>query len=419
LPFVFHFFVFLEVFFLRLTAQIKNSLTHLFTATPPKPPPIAEALRPIIEAETQAGHALDIPAIQQLTGWNNVTMASNAPALGVARSQWAAYQQALEAYQRKQAKRQARQQARQAPPVTPAAPDPAAPITVQGQTMSDIMRPLGKSFSELSAEELSLRRQAILASTPFDLPLHRWFMNTMKEIWRVVGPPAFVVFTVWEVYYFMNHFFAANTIEDIVLLWGISLIIEIPFMVATYDQSERRERAAERRARGEPATLPGAVSSLFFWCLLAAVNVAGQIAFLAFVTHAGYSLASPVAVGLWAFILLRVTGVLVGDCYTAFHLLPTEATIDRVLLGQQAQMEGEARLSASDARRLQSDAESKRAVRQVQLSVSRDEREAQFMEDWQTMNMTQTLNRQRRFVELEQHTLQQLPGGAERDMGDL
>jgi hypothetical protein len=152
---------------------------------------------------------------------------------------------------------------------------------------------------------------------------------------------------------------------------GISLIIEIPFMIATYDQSERRERAAERRARGEPDNLPGKVSSLIFWCLLALVNVVGQISFLAFITHAGLSLTDPSVVGLWFFIIFQVTGVIVGDCYTAFHLLPTEASTDRVLRAQQAQVEGEQRLAISDAERLRKDAEAKQAVRRVELSVQR------------------------------------------------
>lgn len=309
-----------------------------------------------------------------------------------------------------------------APASTPTNPASSPdPITVPAQTISQMVTPAGRSFSDLSADELSIRRRNILANTPFDLPIHRRFMNAVKETWRVIGPPAFVVFTVWEVYYFMNHFLQASNVFDVVLLWGISLIIEIPFMIATYDQSERRERAAERKARGEDATMPGTISSLVFWCVLALVNVAGQIAFLAFVTRAGYSLSSPAAVGLWFFIILRVTGVIVGDCYTAFHLLPTEAGIDRVLRAQKAQTDGEARLAASDAERSHKEAESDASIARIHLSVERDKREARFIEEWQQMNMTQTLERQRRFMELERKQLGLLPGGpnAEPDTGDL
>jgi hypothetical protein len=244
-------------------------------------------------------------------------------------------------------------------------------------------------------------------------------MNGVKETWRVIGPPAFVVFTVWEVYYFMNHFLQAANVFDVVLLWGISLIIEIPFMIATYDQSERRERAAEKRARGEDPTMPGTIGSLVFWIILALVNVAGQIAFLSFVTRAGYSLNSPQAMGLWFFIVLRVTGVIVGDCYTAFHLLPTEASIDRVLRAQKAQTDGEKRLADSDAERLHKEAETEQNISRIHLSVQRERREAKFIEEWQQMNMNQTLERQRRFMELERKQLGQLPSGPDEGTGGL
>ncbi|HLG75151.1 MAG TPA: hypothetical protein VKX46_01980, partial [Ktedonobacteraceae bacterium] len=161
--------------------------------------------------------------------------------------------------------------------------------------------------------------------------------------------------------------------------------------------------------------------SLVFWCLLAAVNIVGQVSFLAFVTHAGFQLTDPNVVGLWLFILFRVTGVIIGDCYTAFHLLPTEASIERVLRAQQAQMEGEQRLAASDAERLRKDAEAKQAVRRVELAVQREEREVNFMEEWQKMNMRQTLARQQRFIELENQQLRQLgiAGEEEPETGDL
>lgn len=399
----------------RLLASVKNGLTNLLTPKEPQAP-LVGAYRRIVETEQAKGRHLSIQEMQDLMGWDSTQMASASPGLGNARYIWERYQQQLAAYQSKMQKRQTRN----VPTSSPAHPDPHGPITGQAQTIETILIPTGRSFSEMTADQLSARRRAILANTPFNLPIHRVVMNGVKETWRVVGPIAFVVFTVWEVYYFMNHFLQTANVFDVVLLWGISLIIEIPFMIATYDQSERRERAAERRARGEDDNIPGKMSSMVFWGVLALVNVGGQIAFLAFVTRAGYSLSSPAALGLWSFILLRVTGVIVGDCYTAFHLLPTEASIDRVLRGQKAQMDGEKRLADSDAERLHKDAEMQQAISRIQLSVQRDKREATFIEDWQRMNMDQTLERQRRFMELERQQLRQLPGGDDkRDTGDL
>lgn len=414
----------------NLVTRIRKGLPSIFTQGPPGPPTFTKAAQAIIDADEKAGQELTVPEIQDLLGLDNVTLASVAPGIGIARARWATYQAALAEYQQKQAKRVARKTAKaeryqklQAQPKNASVSQPAGADVILGesQTLEELVTPRGRSFSDLTADELSIRRREILANTPFDLPFHRKFMNWLKDTWRVIGPPAFVVFTVWEVFYFMNHFLQTKNIFDFVLLWGISLIIEIPFMIATYDQSERRERAAERRARGEPENLPGKVSSLVFWCLLAAVNVVGQISFLAFVTHAGFSLTDPSVIGLWFFIIFRVTGVIVGDCYTAFHLLPTEATIDRVLRAQQAQMEGEQRLAVSDAERLRKDAEAKQAVRRVELSVQREEREVNFMEEWQKMNMRQTLARQQRFIELENQQMRQLGIASEEEpeTGDL
>lgn len=399
-----------------ITTRVKHGLTNLLTPKEPQAPHVG-AYQSIVETEQAQGRLLSDQEIQDLMKWDDAQMATAAPGLPNARALWRRYEQQLARYQQKAHRRQARQ----VPATTPAPSNANAPLTGQAQTLDTITIPAGRSFSEMTADELSARRRAILANTPFNLPLHRVFMNGVKETWRVIGPIAFVVFTVWEVYYFMNHFLQAASVFDVVLLWGISLIIEIPFMVATYDQSERRERAAERRARGEDENIPGKISSLVFWCVLALVNVAGQIAFLAFVTHAGYSLASPAALGLWAFIVLRVSGVIVGDCYTAFHLLPTEASIDRVLRGQKAQMDGEKRLADSDAERLHKDAETEQALSRIHLSIQRDKREAAFMEEWQQMNIAQTLERQRHFIEMERRQLRQLSSGTddERETGDV
>ncbi len=407
---------------MSLASRIKNALPPIFALKQPVAPHTG-AYQVIVEKEQAEGRELSVQEIQDLTGWDNAQMATAVPGLAMARNIWGAYLRDLEEYQRKLAKREARQQRAQARPKEAPISQPAGVDIIPGEarTLEERVSPRGRSFSDLTADELSIRRREILANTPFDLPFHRKFMNWLKDTWRVIGPPSFVVFTVWEVFYFMNHFMKATNVLDFVLLWGISLIIEIPFMIATYDQSERRERAAELRARGRPDTLPGQKSSLIFWCCLAAVNIVGQMSFLAFITHAGMSLTDPNTIGLWLFIVFRVTGVIVGDCYTAFHLLPTEANIDRVLRTQQAQMEGEQRLAASDAERLRKDAESKQAVRRVELSVKREEREVNFMEEWQQMNMRQTLARQQRFMELENRQLRQLlPEEKEPpDTGDL
>jgi hypothetical protein len=105
-----------------------------------------------------------------------------------------------------------------------------------------------------------------------------------------------------------------------------------------------------------------------------------------------------------------VSGVLAGDGYTAFFLRPDDTTIDRILRTQEAQMRGEEALAKSDADRLRSEAELDAEVRRIKISVERDERESKFMADWQTMNMQQTLERQKQFMIAERSRMRELNG---------
>jgi hypothetical protein len=276
-------------------------------------------------------------------------------------------------------------------------------------------------LSEMTPEQLQARRRAILASIAFDVPFHRRVLNLAKNSWRISGPFCFVLFTAWEVFYFIRSFMPKHEAwTSNVLLWGITLLIEVPFMVATYDMAERKAVAFEKRAMGQPTTDRDTVGALLLWLFLALVNVAGQVAFLVLVTKVGANpfRADPKTLGLWFFILVRVSGVLAGDAYTAFFLRPDETTVDRVLRTQEAQMRGEQALAQSDAERLRTEAEADTEIRRIKLSVERDEREARFMEDWQQMNMHQTLERQRHFMELEAHQMR-LINSIKEEQGDL
>ena len=263
----------------------------------------------------------------------------------------------------------------------------------------------------------------MLAYVSFDLPRHRQVLNTVKNLWRIIGPFCFVLFTAWEVFYFISSFMPPDASwTNKVLIWGITLLIEVPFMIATYDMAERKAVAAERRARGETVKDRDTVGAILLWLFLAAVNVAGQVAFLVLITRVG---GNPFAgdsrtVGLWFFIVIRVSGVLAGDSYTAFFLRPDDTTVDRLLRTQDAQMQGEKRLADSDAQRLRSEAENDASIRRIKISVERDERESQFMADWQTMNMQQTLERQKQFMIAERSRMREINGvDEEAHTGDL
>src|SRR5258707_995248 len=98
--------------------------------------------------------------------------------------------------------------------VPAALPQPHAPST-RGATAQ-------ASLSGMTAEELQQRRRGILASVSFDIPRHRRVLNAVKNIWRIIGPFCFVLFTAWEVFYFISSFMPPDAAwTNKALIWGI------------------------------------------------------------------------------------------------------------------------------------------------------------------------------------------------------
>ncbi|OLE52817.1 MAG: hypothetical protein AUG51_16145 [Acidobacteria bacterium 13_1_20CM_3_53_8] len=255
------------------------------------------------------------------------------------------------------------------------------------------------TFSELTPEQAIARNYAILSKVSHDPPSHKKFMGWMKDTWRVVGPIAFIVCTVGEVYYYIKHFLPEdNSWGTQALLWGISLLIEIPFCMATFDLSERKERANEAKQNGmEPPDkdTPGAIG---MWCMMALINIAGQMAFLFFITKAGdFKRDWPV----YFFIALRVVGVILGDAYVAFFLRPSPTKLAHVLRHQKSQSEGFVQLTNQ-----QMDDQLKKSRVQLQLehnqrTIEREKSDADFMVQFHNMSKQHALRQQQRMIERE------------------
>src|SRR6266699_1720406 len=82
------------------------------------------------------------------------------------------------------------------------------------------------SLSGMTAEQLQARRRAMLASVSFAVPFHRRVLNAAKNLWRIIGPFCFVLFTAWEVFYFIHSFMPPDSSwTNSVLIWGITLLI--------------------------------------------------------------------------------------------------------------------------------------------------------------------------------------------------
>jgi hypothetical protein len=279
----------------------------------------------------------------------------------------------------------------------------SAPATLQQMATIDaettIISDTRGTLSELTPEQVAARNYAILAKVSHHPPAHERFLEFLKSTWRVVGPIAFIVFTAGEVYYYIKHFLTGDhSLGTQVLLWGITLLIEIPFAIATFDLSGRKSRAIEARRAGLEPPEKDTAGAVIMWFLMAAINISGQMAFLFYVTRAG-SFAKDWPVYL--FIGFRVIGVIVGDAYTAFFLSPAPTTIDHVIRHQKAQGDGFTQLTDQHNDRQIKESRAIAQIKQNQRSMKREESDADFIDQMHKMTAQAALRQQSRLLEIQ------------------
>jgi hypothetical protein len=254
------------------------------------------------------------------------------------------------------------------------------------------------TFSQMTPEQITARNRAILAKVSHNPPAHKRFMEFCKSTWRIVGPIGFIVFTAGEVYYYIKHFLPDdNSPWTQVLLWGITLLIEIPFCMATFDLSMRKERAVEAKNAGMEPPDKDTVGAILMWFAMALINVAGQMAFLFFITKAGtFQKDWPV----YLFIAFRVVGVIVGDAYVAFFLSPAPLEVDHIVKHQKAQGEGLDRLNDAAIDRQLKESRAQMQLEQNQRTIDTERKNADFVARFNDMHAEHMLKNQARLLEI-------------------
>ncbi len=279
----------------------------------------------------------------------------------------------------------------------PATVAQTATIDVNPTVLSDTTGTI--SITQMTPEQITARNHAILAKVSHNPPAHESFMEFVKNTWRVIGPIAFIVFTAGEVYYYIKHFLPSdNSVWTDVLLWGITLLIEIPFAIATFDLSGRKSRAAEAKRAGQEPPDKDTTGAVLMWFVMAAINISGQMAFLFFVTKAGnFHRDWPV----YLFIGFRVVGVIVGDAYTAFFLSPSPTKVSHVIKHQKAQEEGFDQLNTAAIQRQLKESRAQLQLEQNQRTMERERSDAAFITRFNDMNAQHMLRQQARLLEIE------------------
>ena len=223
-------------------------------------------------------------------------------------------------------------------------------------------------------------------------------MEGVKNVWRIIGPIAFIVFTAGEVYHYIKHFLPSdNSIWTQVLLWGITLLIEIPFCMATFDLSGRKERAVEAKNAGYDAPDKDTPGAIVMWVTMALINIAGQMAFLFFVTKAGtFDRDWPI----YLFIAFRVIGVIIGDAYVAFFLSPAPLEVDHIVKHQNAQTEGLDRLNDASINQRIKESRAQMLLEQNQRTMDTERKNAHFVARFNDMHAEHMLRQQAQLLEL-------------------
>lgn len=254
------------------------------------------------------------------------------------------------------------------------------------------------TFAEMTPEQITARSRAILARVTHNPPTHERFMEFCKSTWRIIGPIAFIVFTAGEVYYYIKHFLPDdNSPWTQVLLWGITLLIEIPFAIATYDLSGRKARAVEAKRSGREAPDKDTTGAVMMWVVMATINIAGQMAFLFFITKAGdFKRDWPI----YCFIAFRVVGVIVGDAYVAFFLSPAPLEVDHIVKHQKAQGEGFDQLNSAAIERQLKESRAQLQLEQNQRTIDTERKNANFVARFNDMNAEHMLRQQARLLEI-------------------
>jgi hypothetical protein len=270
------------------------------------------------------------------------------------------------------------------------------PITVNPTVLSNQTGVI--PITQMTPEQITARNYAILAKVSHNPPLHEKFMEFCKGTWRIIGPIAFIVFTAGEVYYYIKHFLPSdNSLWTQVLLWGITLLIEIPFCIATYDLSGRKKRAAEAKNAGQEAPDKDTNGAITMWVIMALINIAGQMAFLFFITKAGnFNRDWPI----YLFIAFRVVGVIIGDAYVAFFLSPAPLEVDQVVKHQTAQGEGFDRLNEATINRQLKESHAQLQLEQNKRTIDTERRNANFITRLNEMNAQQMLKSHAHMLEL-------------------
>lgn len=235
--------------------------------------------------------------------------------------------------------------------------------------------------SDMTQDQLRARRVRLVESSKVARPFHEAFMLFLLKFWLVLGPPAFVGLTVFEVSYIFSAMLPPGDSADKIIFYG-ALFVDLAMMFTTFGVAIKRRDAAEKReVNGGKLPLREEWEvhfGTFLWLVFAAINVIGQSAFL---LHIVQGSKNPGDLNLiYLFIAARVTGFILGDATTAFFLSKVDGhKLDLIARSERKKAALYSDISSAEAERRLAEAKAEAEQTLIELEVQQKKEDAEFL----------------------------------------
>lgn len=242
-------------------------------------------------------------------------------------------------------------------------------------------RPDGRLVtSNMSQEQLRIRRMNLIEGTKFGRPFHENFMLVGLRIWLVIAPMLFVALTSSEVAYILTHLVPANDKNGSTIIWAGAIFIDVAMMFVTFGVAIKRRDVAEKRETWGAVSKREELETWFgtaIWLVFAVINIISQSAFLMHII--GLSGAKDMTL-LYVFVASRVVGFILGDASTAFFLARVDSSNLKLIARSEREKAALYRdIADAEGERKLIEEKAEADILLVQIEVAQKREEAEFM----------------------------------------
>lgn len=267
--------------------------------------------------------------------------------------------------------------------------------------------------SNMSQEQLRIRRMNLIEGTKFGRPFHENFMLIGLRIWLVIAPILFVALTSSEVAYILVHLVPPNDKNGTTIIWMGALFIDIAMMFCTFGVAIKRRDVAEKRETWGGVSKREELEMWLgtgIWFVFAVINIISQAAFLLHVIALSHD---PNMKLLYIFVASRVIGFILGDASTAFFLAKVDGSNLKLIARSEREKAGLYRdIASAEGERKLIEEKAEADILLVQIDVQMKREEAEFMASLKRQMFTDILERRNALPQPNRSTVRRLDTGS-------